>query len=102
MEIEALMSNEPKSTNNDDIRKKPIAADKLWEALRATLDIFGPSMKEATILELQKSGLEPDAVGREFTLAEVRDRLRSIFGTDGTDVIIEQVARRLKSDSEAR
>lgn len=86
-----------KSLENDDIRKKPFPPAKLWAALNATLDVFGPSMKEATISELHKSGLDPDRQDREYTLAEVGEKLHSIFGIDGTEVILDQIAKRLKS-----
>ena len=96
------MSKESKSFGNDDFRKKPIPNGRLWQALNTTLDVFGPSMKGATIAELQKSGLDPDdsSSGQEHTLDEIGDKLSSIFGTDGTEVIIDQIAKRLKSQEQ--
>ena len=84
------------SLKNQDYRNMPIPADRLWKALRATLDVFGPSMKEATILELQKNGLDPEKNDQQHTLAEIGEKLSSIFGADGTEVILEQIARQLR------
>jgi hypothetical protein len=80
----------------------PIPADRLWKALRATLDVFGPSMKEATILELQKNGLDPEKNDQQHTLAEIGEKLSSIFGADGTEVILEQIAKQLRVQDQHR
>ena len=89
---DAIMSEE-----SNDFRKKPIPSGRFWEALKATLEIFGPAMKEATILELQKNGIDPENKAQEHTLAELGDKLSSIFGVDGTEVIIDQIAKRLRT-----
>ncbi len=89
------MDEERKSPENDDYRKQPIPSAKLWEALKATLDVFGPAMKEATLSELQKGGLDPAEGIKELTIAESGERLASIFGKDGTEVILLQLSKRL-------
>ena len=91
------MSRERKTLENEDSRSMLIPSDRLWKALITTLDVFGPSMKDATILELQKNGLDPEKDDEQHTLAEVGEKLSSIFGADGTDVILDQIARQLKS-----
>ena len=91
------MSKERKSLENEDFRSTPIPGERLWKALITTLDVFGPSMKDATILELQKNGLDPEKNDQQHTLAEVGEKLSSIFGADGTDVILDQIERQLKS-----
>jgi hypothetical protein len=91
------MIGDRKSLENDDFRRKPIPGNKLWEALMATLEVFGPSMKEATISELEKDGLDLKMSSQEHTLAEIGEKLSSIFGADGTDVILDQIAKKLRS-----
>ena len=91
------MGEERKSLENDNYGNQPIPSAELWEALKATLDVFGPAMKEATLSELQKGGLDPAESGKELTLAEISERLSSIFGKDGTEVIMLQLSRRLKA-----
>ena len=91
------MVRERKTLENEDIRSTLIPSDRLWKALITTLDVFGPSMKDATILELQKNGLDPEKDDQQHTLAEIGEKLSSIFGADGTDVILDQIARQLKS-----
>ena len=92
------MSKESKSLENDDFRKRPIPSGRLWQAVKMTLDVFGPAMKDATIAELQKSGLDPDNDDqKQRTLDEIGEKLSSIFGTDGTEVILNQIAKRLRS-----
>ncbi len=88
---------------NDDFRTKPIPGDRLWDALNQTLDVLGPSLKKAAILELEKNGLDfkAEAGKKSHTLAELKDKLVMIFGDDGSDVILEQVAKKLtKSESD--
>jgi hypothetical protein len=92
------LSKSRKSLSDDDFRLKPFPGKTLWRALDATLDIFGSSMKEATISELQKEGLDLQADDKQHTLAEIGEKLSSIFGQDGTEVIVEQIAKKLKSD----
>lgn len=91
------MSGERKGLENDAFRRKPIASGMLWEALKATLDILGPSMKDATISELQKSGVDPEGIEREYTLEEIGAKLSTIFGKDGTEVILVQLTKRLRA-----
>ena len=93
------MSRERKTLEKEDSRSMPIPNDRLWKALITTLDVFGPSMKYATILELQKNGLDPEKADEQHTLAEVGEKLSSIFGADGTDVILDQIERQLKSQA---
>ncbi|HEY8140421.1 MAG TPA: hypothetical protein VIE86_05000 [Nitrososphaera sp.] len=97
------MGIERKDIRNDDFRTKPILGDRLWDALNQTLDVLGPSLKKATIIELEKNGLDfkAEAGKQSHTLAELKDKLVMIFGDDGSDVILEQVAKKLinsKSD----
>jgi hypothetical protein len=96
------MDIERKDMRNDDFRTRPIPGDRLWDALNQTLDVLGPSLKKATIIELEKNGLDLKAeAGKSHTLAELKDKLVMIFGDDGSDVILEQVAKKLtnsKSD----
>jgi hypothetical protein len=82
---------------NDEFRTKPIPGDELWNALNQTLEVLGPSLKKATILELEKSGLDfkAEAGKQSHTLSELKDKLVMIFGDDGSDVILEQVAKKL-------
>jgi hypothetical protein len=54
-------------------------------------------MKEATLLELQKNGIDLERDSREHSLADLGEKLSSIFGKDGTDVILEQIGKKLKS-----
>lgn len=91
------MSIERKGMRNDDFRTKPIPGDRLWNALNQTLDVLGPSLKEATISELEKNGLDlrAEAGKQSHTLAELKDKLVMIFGEDGSDVLLEQVAKKL-------
>ncbi len=93
------MSVERKGMPNDDFRTKPIPGDRLWDALDQTLDVLGPSLKSATILELEKNGLDlkAEAGKQSHTLAELKNKLVMIFGDDGSDVILEQVAKKLAS-----
>ncbi len=90
-----IMSEGRKSLENNDSRKEPISSIKLWEALTAALDVFGPSMKEATLSELQKTGLDLEHSEENHTIADIGEKLSSIFGPDGTEVILEQIAKRL-------
>jgi hypothetical protein len=91
------VSVERKGMRNDDFRTKLIPGDRLWDALDQTLDVLGPSLKKATILELEKNGLDlkAEAGKQSHTLAELRDKLVMIFGDDGSEVILEQVAKKL-------
>jgi hypothetical protein len=91
------MSIERKGNRNDDFRTKPIPGDKLWNALNQTLDVLGQSLKKATILELEKNGLDfrAEAGKQSHTLSELKGKLVMIFGDDGSDVILEQVAKKL-------
>jgi hypothetical protein len=91
------MSSEGRPPESDDFRTTPIPSKRLWEALTGTLEIFGPSMKEATLLELQKNGIDLERDSREHSLADLGEKLSSIFGKDGTDVILEQIGKKLKS-----
>jgi hypothetical protein len=91
------MSSERGSPESDDFRNVLIPSKRLLEALTGTLEVFGPSMKEATLLELQKSGIDLERDAREHSLADLGDKLSSIFGKDGTDVILEQIGKRLNS-----
>ncbi|HEX2014169.1 MAG TPA: hypothetical protein VLA68_02975 [Nitrososphaera sp.] len=86
-----------------DFRKRPISTEKLWEALGKTLDVFGPALKEATILELEKNGFDfgRDGSTRSYTLDELGQKLSIIFGQDGTEVILDQLAKKL-ARSESR
>lgn len=79
----------------DDVRSRPIKGSRLWDALNRTLDVFGPAMKGATIAELERNGLELERDSREYTLDQLSEKLRVIFGKDGTEVVIEQVAKNL-------
>lgn len=97
------MGIERKDIRNDDFRTKPIPGDRLWDALNQALEVLGPPLKKATILELEKNGLDlkAEAGKQSHTLAELKDKLVMIFGDDGSDVILEQVAKKLinsKSD----
>lgn len=98
-ETDARMSDERRSVKNNNIRTTPIPSGRLWEALTTTLEVFGPSLKDATIMELQKSGIDPQNDSHEYTLAELGDKLSSIFGVDGTEVILDQIARKLRSQN---
>jgi hypothetical protein len=91
------MSVERKGMSNDDFRTRPIPGGRLWDALDQTLDVLGPSLKKAAISELEKNGLDLKAEGgkQSHTLAELKDKLVMIFGDDGSDVIVEQVAKKL-------
>ena len=80
---------------DDDYRRKLISSSKLWDALTTTLDVFGPSMKKATILELQKNGLDLEKDTREYSLADIKEKLSLIFGEDGTNVILAQITKKL-------
>ena len=91
------MSSEKRSPVGDDFRKIAFPSKRLWEALTGTLEIFGPSMKEATLLELQKNGIDLERDDREHSLADLGEKLSAIFGKDGTDVILEQIGKKLKS-----
>jgi hypothetical protein len=93
------MSIERKDMRNDDFRTKPIPGDRLWVALNQTLDVLGPSLKEATISELEKNGLDlrAEAGKQSHTLNELKEKLVMIFGDDGSDVLLEQVAKKLTS-----
>ena len=81
----------------DDSKRKPIPSNKLWEALATTLDVFGPSMKEATILELQKNGLDLERDPGAHSLADIEEKLSLIFGEDGTNVILDQITKKLEA-----
>lgn len=91
------MSTDENGMRNDDFRSRPIPGDRLWDALDQTLEVLGPSLKKATILELEKNGLDLRTGGgkQSHTLAELKDKLVMIFGDDGSDVILEQVAKKL-------
>ncbi|MGH9876399.1 MAG: hypothetical protein ACRD5H_02075 [Nitrososphaerales archaeon] len=93
------MSAEGETVDTDEISKKPIPKNELWEALNKTLDVFGPSLKEATITELEKNGIElaSGTASKEYTLQELKDKLKIIFGDDGTEVILEQLVKHLAS-----
>ena len=52
-------------------------------------------MKEATILELQKNGLDLEKDTREHSLADIEEKLSLIFGEDGTNVILAQITKKL-------
>lgn len=81
---------------SEDFKSKPIAASKLLDALNETLDVFGPFLKDATLLELKKGGFDLESgTIEEYTLSDLSRRLGYIFGKDGTEVIIDQIAKRL-------
>ena len=79
-----------------DFRTTRIPSERLWKALTETLEIFGDSMKDATIVELQKQGIDLERDGQDRSLADIGEKLSSIFGKDGTEVIIEQIGKKLK------
>jgi len=90
------MSEDRKSLENDASGRKSVPSNELWEALRKTLDVFGPSLKEATLSELQNSGLDFDPARLpQFTLDDLKEKLIVIFGEDGTEVIMAQLAKNL-------
>jgi hypothetical protein len=89
------MVEDRKSAKEDDLMDKPIQGSKMWEALKRTLDVFGPTMKGATIAELERNGLALEGDPNEYTLTQLGEKFQVIFGKDGTEVIIEQVARNL-------
>lgn len=75
--------------------KIPIPSNRLWKALAETLEICGASMKDATITELQKQGIDLERDGQDRSLADIGEKLSTIFGKDGTEVIIEQIGKKL-------
>ena len=93
------MSEGSKSLDDDQFMERPVPSRVLWEALVMTLEVFGPSMKEATLLELKNSGLDLENDNRDHSLADLGEKLSSIFGKDGTDVILEQIGKKLKHRS---
>ncbi|MGI0025218.1 MAG: hypothetical protein ACREA4_08750 [Nitrososphaera sp.] len=80
-----------------DSKRKPIPSNRLWKALATTLDVFGPAMKEATILELQKNGLDLEKDPGEHSLQDIEEKLSLIFGEDGTNVILDQMTKKLEA-----
>lgn len=90
------MSEDRKSLENDASGRKSIPSNELWEALRKTLDVFGPSLKDATLLELEKNGLDFDPESLpQYSLEDLKEKLIVIFGKDGTEVIMEQLGKNL-------
>ena len=73
---------------------EPIPGKRLKEALTAATAVLGRSAQDAMFYDLELGGIM--FKDRSYTLAELDDALRKIFGHDGTMLLMQRLQVVLK------
>jgi hypothetical protein len=83
------------SENSD--YNEPIPGDRLKEALHRATAVLGRTAQDALFYDLELGGMMFD--NSPYTLRQVNDALKKIFGKDGTVLLMKRLERELKSSN---
>ena len=81
----------PENSNYD----KPLPSDRIKDALNEASAVLGRSAQDAMFSDLEFNGIT--FKDRQYTLRQVQDALRKIFGHEGTSLLMQRVERVLDS-----
>lgn len=80
------------SENSD--YQRPIPSNRLKKALGEASAVLGRSAQDAMFHDLELNGIT--LRDRPYTLLEMRDALRKVFGHDGTTLLMQRLQRALE------
>ena len=80
------------SENSD--YQRPIPSNRLKEALGEASAVLGRAAQDAMFHDLELNGIT--LRDRPYTLLEMRDALRKVFGHDGTTLLMQRLQRALE------
>jgi hypothetical protein len=83
---------QPVSENSD--YNNSIPSNRLKEALKGATAVLGRGAQDAMFHDLELNGIT--FKDRLYTLSELRDALRKIFGHDGTTLLMQRLQKVLK------
>lgn len=76
---------------------EPIPGKRLKEALHRATVVLGRAAQDAIFYDLELGGMTFD--NASYTLRQVSDALKKIFGKDGTVLLMRRLEKELKSSS---
>jgi hypothetical protein len=75
----------------------PVPSKRLKEALYRATTVLGRAAQDAMFYDLELGGMAFDK--GSYTLRQVNDALKKIFGNDGSALLMERLERELKSSN---
>jgi hypothetical protein len=73
---------------------KPVPSKRLRNALIQASAVLGRATQDAMFHDLEVNGL--NFKDRQYTLKELQDALRRIFGQDGTGLLMQRIEKALE------
>jgi hypothetical protein len=83
-------------SENSDYRE-PVPGKRLKVALYRATAVLGTAARDAIFNELELEGMTFDKAS--YTLGQVDDALKKVFGTNGTVLLMERLEKELKSSN---
>ncbi len=76
---------------------KPLPSRRIKEALSGAFTVLGRSAQDAMFSDLEFNGIT--FKDEQYTLKQVQDALRKIFGHEGTNLLMQRVEKALEGTS---
>ena len=91
----SLTSNRNGTTKTDDDNDNhPITSKRLKKAIEEATEVLGKANRDAIVDDLQRLGIELSGE-TQYSLNQIRDGLRGVFGEDATSLLMERIRKSL-------